>query len=84
MKSRVQAELILAYESPRLARIVRDAVTVDDPGHITSVLKDRRLIARGNGRSVSSIRQTLDDFLACVSVAEETARISQRQTKASK
>ena len=48
---------------------VLKAVEVDDFDFIKSKLNDKKLKAHIESKSISSLLHTLDDYLACISVA---------------
>ncbi len=75
---RLEAELSFVYETEREAEAVVKAVSPDNvevPSglNVETVRKDRRLLASVRcERSLETFIATLDDLLACISVAEKT------------
>jgi tRNA threonylcarbamoyladenosine modification (KEOPS) complex Pcc1 subunit len=63
--------LTLEFESEEKARKVHRSIQADDLGFVKSTVKGRTLEAVVESKSVSSLLHTLDDYLACVSVADE-------------
>lgn len=66
----VKCRLSLEFASADEARRVLQSVQVDDEGFIQSKVVESRLEAEIEAGSVSSLLHTLDDYLACVSVAD--------------
>jgi hypothetical protein len=63
--------ICLEYNNPEKADKILRSVQVDDFDFVTSKVKDKTLEATINSRSVSSLLHTLDDYLACLSIAEK-------------
>ena len=74
MKAR--CELSFQYPSKHVASTVLQATKVDDQGFVTSSLEENCIIATIEAESVSSLIHTLDDYLSCVSVAEQVVNKS--------
>lgn len=70
----VECTLSLEFKSVEEARRVLESVRHDDDGFVTSQVVGRRLEASMSASSVSSLLHTVDDYLACVSVAEGVVR----------
>ena len=68
----VSCELDFEYGSEERARKLLSALQVDDDGYIETRVEGRRLLASARAKDVKSLVHTLDDFLACLGVAEET------------
>jgi hypothetical protein len=45
-------------------------VVLDNQGYIDSCVRDKAIVARVEADSLRSLLHTLDDFMACVAVAE--------------
>ena len=71
---KAQARLILTFDNAATAETVASAVSVDDEGYIETARRGRTVTARASADGPMSLLHTLDDYLACVSVAERTAR----------
>ncbi len=63
--------LELKYDDERTAKAVSKAVDVDNYQFVTSKLEGDKIISKIESNSISSLIHTLDDYLACVSVAEK-------------
>jgi hypothetical protein len=69
MKS--ECRLTIEFKDAATAKKVLRSITTDDEGFVTSILKGQILEATIQGSSVASLLHTLDDYLACVSVAKD-------------
>jgi hypothetical protein len=67
------ARLTLSFVDAATARAVADAVSLDDQGYIQTTRRGRTLMASASADSPMSLVRTIDDYLACVSVAERAA-----------
>jgi len=66
----ISCTLTIACGSTKKARHVLHSIKVDDFDFVTSTVKGKNLEAVIKSKSVSSLLHTLDDYLACVSVAD--------------
>ena len=73
---KVRCELSFEYPSKHVASTVLQATKVDDQGFVTSSVKEKSIHATIEAESVSSLMHTLDDYLSCVSVAEQVVNKS--------
>jgi tRNA threonylcarbamoyladenosine modification (KEOPS) complex Pcc1 subunit len=64
-------KLTIEFESPKKAKKVLQSIQTDDLGFVKSKLHGKTLEALVESISVSSLLHTLDDYLACVSIADE-------------
>jgi len=71
---RVSCRLELAYASKREADLVARSLKVDDETYITTTVSGRTLVAEAHADSFRSLLHTLEDYLACVAVAEKLLR----------
>ena len=67
MKAKCNLEIDLENES--IVKTVLKSVSVDDFDFVKSEAKGNKIIANIESKSVTSLLHTLDDYLACVSVA---------------
>jgi hypothetical protein len=72
MKS--SARLTLEFEDADAAKAIAAAVEIDDDGYVRTTRRGRTLVAEATADAPMSLLHTLDDYLACVSVAERTAK----------
>jgi hypothetical protein len=71
MKSR--ATLQLKFADARTAKAVAESVSLDDLGFVRTQRQGSTITAQATADSPLSLLHTLDDYLACISVAERTA-----------
>ena len=62
--------LWLEFESSRRAEAVAGAIVPDDDAYIRTTRRGRMIRAQAIADNPMSLLHTLDDYLACVSVAE--------------
>ena len=67
---KISCTLEFDYDSEDEAQAVAKAVEVDNEGFVNMIVEGKRIISTAESESISSLIHTLDDFLACVSVAE--------------
>ena len=63
--------LTLEFKDAETAKKVHHSINIDDAGFVQSRVKGATLEASIEGKSVASLLHTLDDYLACVSVASD-------------
>jgi tRNA threonylcarbamoyladenosine modification (KEOPS) complex Pcc1 subunit len=63
-------DVVVEYETEEKARVVLKAIEVDNMDFVSCKVQKGQLQAHIESRSVSSLLHTLDDYLACVTVAE--------------
>ncbi|HTD81362.1 MAG TPA: KEOPS complex subunit Pcc1 [Thermoplasmata archaeon] len=71
---KVRARLEFPYRSKAQAETIARSLRVDDESYITTTVDGRTLVAEAEADSFLSLLHTLDDYLACVSVAEKVLR----------
>lgn len=71
MKAR--ARLLLEFPDAATAKAVAAAVAIDDEGYIRTRRTSGTIRAEASADGALRLLHTLDDYLACVSVAERTA-----------
>ncbi len=64
----------LEFENSEKAKKVLRSIQADDQEFVTSKVKGKTLEAVVESSSISSLLHTLDDYLACVSVAAEIVK----------
>jgi hypothetical protein len=72
MKAR--ARLVLEFPDASMAEAVAAAVRPDDGGYIRTRRTGKRIRAEASADNSMGLLHTLDDYLACISVAEKTSR----------
>ncbi|HDM66760.1 MAG TPA: hypothetical protein ENG62_00010 [Thermoplasmatales archaeon] len=68
---RIRCELILDFKDEKQAKDVYQAVNLDDKGFIESHVEGNKIIAYVESKTIPSLLHTLDDYLACLSIAEK-------------
>jgi len=68
---KVLCNLTLEFENTDKAKKVLRSIQTDDQGFVKSTFKGKILQAVVESTSVSSLLHTLDDYLACISVADD-------------
>jgi tRNA threonylcarbamoyladenosine modification (KEOPS) complex Pcc1 subunit len=66
--------ITLEFENTEKAKKVLRSIQVDDQGFVKSAVKGKTLEAVVESKSVASLLHTLDDYLACVSVAADIVK----------
>ena len=71
---RSKARLTLTYDDARTTEAIAGSLAPDDDGYIRTVRRGRTIVADAEAEGPMSLLHTLDEYLACVSVAERTQR----------
>jgi Transcription factor Pcc1 len=66
--------LTLEFESAEKAQKVHRSLQADDEGFVCSKVTGRTLEAVVESSSIASLLHTLDDYLACVSIAADIVK----------
>ena len=69
-------ELEVIYPDAASARAVMDALGPDNKGYVASELRDSTIVFRMEAESAGTMRNTADDLLACLKVAEESVGLA--------
>ena len=73
---KIRCDITLEYGDVKKAQTILRSTKVDDFDFVTSNVKKNQLEVTIESTSVSSLIHTLDDYLACISVAEKVANKS--------
>jgi len=68
---KVTCDVVIEYDDAKKTENVSRSIEVDNLGFVESQINGRQLEAHIESKSISSLLHTLDDYLACVSVAEK-------------
>lgn len=68
---KASCEVSITYSTNKEAKLVLKAIEVDNLNFVKATINNTTLQAQIESTSVSSLLHTLDDFLACASVAEK-------------
>jgi tRNA threonylcarbamoyladenosine modification (KEOPS) complex Pcc1 subunit len=71
---KVLCTLNLEFESAKKAKKIQRSIQIDDQKYVKSVVTRKTLKAIIKSTSVASLIHTLDDYLACISVADEIVK----------
>jgi hypothetical protein len=71
---KVVCTLRLEFKNVEQAKKVLQSIQADDQGFVTSKVMGRTLEAVVESSSVASLLHTLDDYLACVSIASDIVK----------
>ena len=65
----------MRYEDERTAESVLRAVEPDNGGYVESELNGKEIIFKMKSKDAGSMRNTADDLLVCIKIAEEASGI---------
>ena len=68
---KIRCDISIEYENAKKAQTVFRSTKVDNFDFVTSCVKGKKLTASMENTSLSALIHTLDDYLACVSIAED-------------
>jgi len=71
---KVHCRLQFGYPSKVVAEKVARSLRVDDAAYISSTVEGRTLTAESDAASILGLLHTLEDYLACLTVAEKVLR----------
>lgn len=71
-------ELRFDYADTKIAQTVMKSLDPDNDGYVESRLEGSALVFRMEAENAGSLRNTADDLLACIKIAEETIGIGSR------
>jgi hypothetical protein len=72
---RLKAVMTFDYRSAQEAKAVSEALEPDNEGFVRTTVEGKVMKAVATARSAEALRHTVDDFLACLKVAEEAVGI---------
>lgn len=67
--------LTFEYEDKKKAEAISKSLEVDNYSFVRSKQINNKIISEINSKSIPSLIHTIDDYLACVSVAEKTIEL---------
>lgn len=68
---KTMCRLTMKYKNKTVAESILGAVDVDDFDFVTSHIDEEKLVAEIKSDSLNSLIHTLDDYLACLNIAEK-------------
>jgi len=78
----VRCRLELNYADPQEAEKVLKAVAVDNEGFVAARREGSSIISEISSGNILSLVQTIEDYLACVSIAEKTIKAAGERPRA--
>jgi len=75
MTMRLKVVMTFDYRSAKEAKAVSEALEPDNEGFVKTTVEGKNMKAVATALTADSLRHTIDDFLACLKVAEEAAGI---------
>jgi hypothetical protein len=79
---RCKAELRIEFETPGEARAVASSLEPEDGDYISTKVEGRSLHAAAEADNPKSLMHTLDDYLACASVAIKASSSAPQRPRA--
>jgi hypothetical protein len=73
---RLKVVMTFDYKSAQEAKAVAQALEPDNEGFVKTTVEGKNMKAVATAQTAESLRHTIDDFLACLKVAEEAAGIN--------
>lgn len=70
-EARVRCTIVLGFSSPEEAEKVHKSVELDNQGYMHTNVVGKAIHAEISSPSLNSLLHTLDDFMACATVAEK-------------
>ena len=68
---KASCNILIEFDNTKMVEAVLSSISVDDFDFVKSKKTDKTLEAHIESNSVSSLLHTLDDYLACISVARK-------------
>lgn len=75
----IKAEISIPYPSKKHAENIQQSLAVDNEHFVTSKVQESVLLANIESKSLSSFLQTIDDYLSCVTVAENITKTKETE-----
>jgi len=72
---RLKVVMTFDYSSAKEAKAVSEALEPDNEGFVKTTVEGKNMKAVATAQTAESLRHTIDDFLACLKVAEEAVGI---------
>lgn len=66
-------DLTSEYDSPEIAEAVAAALDPDNGEHVEMEVREKTIYFKMEAKSAGSLRNTADDLLACLKIAEEAS-----------
>lgn len=72
----LELELIIDYDDEKIAKAVFEAVKPDNDNYVKSIKKGKIICFEMKAENAGSLRNTADDLLACIKIAEDASRLT--------
>ncbi|MFO7791816.1 MAG: KEOPS complex subunit Pcc1 [Candidatus Saliniplasma sp.] len=69
--SKITCKVVLEYNDTKSAELIASSVSPDNEGYIELEVKGTTIECFAGAETPKKLLHTLDDFLACVAIAEE-------------
>ncbi len=70
---KIQCRFIFEYPTIQNARVIYQSLQIDNQNFLKSWIRGKQIEVEITGLSIPSILHTLNDFLSCLTVAEQVA-----------
>lgn len=67
----LECELVFVYKNRKDAVKVFKSVELDNEGFVEAKVVGNKLVSKIKAKNLSSFTRTLDDYLACIAIAEK-------------
>ena len=71
---KVKCELELDMEDEAAARNIANSIKVDDDSFVLTEVIGNRILARMESDTIPSLIHTIEDYMACISIAEKSIK----------
>lgn len=71
---KIRCIIKLEYKTAKEANAIAGAVSIDDYQYVKTRATGRTILAEMESGDIKSLMNTVDDYLACVSVAEKSVQ----------
>ena len=68
---KLKCNIKINYSDIKETNNILNSIEIDNFNFVKSIIKDKTLITYIESNSISSLIQTLDDYLSCLSIAEK-------------
>jgi|Deesub1362A_J573_1020465.scaffolds.fasta_scaffold16385_2 tRNA threonylcarbamoyladenosine modification (KEOPS) complex Pcc1 subunit len=75
---KVKCKIWIKCKSEKEAKMLNDAIKIDNERYIESKARGNYIEAEAKANDILSILHTLDDFLACLSLAQQSIEVAER------
>lgn len=76
---KIKCRIVIEMDNKENAEAVQNALKLDNKGYIKSKIVGDKLIAETNCEDIGELLHTLDDYLACLSIAFDAVSIGVRK-----